>query len=67
MRTFVIEKDRWRIKSEEECYVLQGVRMVKGNPKWEAKGYYRTLAQVLGACLRKKIRSTRLHSSAVVQ
>ena len=55
MKPFVIEGGKWRIKSDEECYALQKARSVSGRLKWEAEGYYTTLAQVLTGCLRKKI------------
>jgi len=59
MRPFVIEENKWRIASEKECYVLQETRTVNGKLKWEAEGYYVTLADTLEGCLRKSVRQSR--------
>ena len=56
MKPFLIEERKWRLSSYEEGYVLQKSRKVKGKPKWEADGYYRTLPDCMAACLRAKIR-----------
>ena len=59
MRPFVIEEDKWRVVSDPECYVLQHARTVSGKPKWEAEGYYVTLADTFEGCLRKSVRLSR--------